>query len=274
MVFPQNAHLAVLVADRPAVQEQAELGSERDGDCDDGRQEESIDVRARMLCDFADGFDDDDDADGDHQRAETQIARGFNARLAAGEFPRIDLGDCAVAHDQREVGQRIEQRVGHGRKQRQRLGTDRRIQLQDGKNDVRREGSHDRDLVFQMVCIALFFGCTPVVVDRLQQALNVLVLRLVEFLEFARIPRLAVQRDGSAAVALARGVGANQGHFALGLDGGGEVIRVVVFGGRGALEVVAILAGAVGDITMGDGVVSAGCARGFDGGAVSPSGFF
>jgi hypothetical protein len=47
------------------------------------------------------------------------------------------------------------------------------------------------------------------------------------------------------------------------------VVGVVVFGGRGAFEVVAIFRSAVGDMAVGNGVVGAGWARGFDGGAVA-----
>lgn len=82
VVLPQNADLAVLVTDRPAVQEQAELGREGDGDGDYGRQIEVVRLCATVLGNGADGFNDDDDRDGDHKCAEGEVAGSLDARFA------------------------------------------------------------------------------------------------------------------------------------------------------------------------------------------------
>jgi hypothetical protein len=130
VVFPQNAYLAVLVADRPAVKKQAELGRKRNRDGDDRREVEVVGVGTLVLGNLADGFHNDDDGHGDHERAETEVARGFDARLAAGEFTAVDARDGAVAHDQGEVGERVEERVGHGGEEREGLGGDCGVELQ------------------------------------------------------------------------------------------------------------------------------------------------
>ena len=218
MVFPQNADLAVLVANCPAVQEQRELCRKSDADSDNRGQVEVVCLGARVLGKRAYGLDDDDDGDGDHERAEGEVARGFDACLAAGEFTRVDAGDGAVAHDECEVRQWVEERVGHGGEERERLGAYGRVELEDGENDVGGEGAYDGDFVLEVVGIVLLFRCASVIVHGLEKPFDVLILCLVELLQFTRIARLFVQTDGSTAISFPRGVGANERKFTLMLD--------------------------------------------------------
>jgi hypothetical protein len=270
MVFPQNAHLAVFVTNRPAVQEQAELCCKRNGHGNNGWQVEVVGLRAFVFGNFADGLDNDDDRDGDHQGAETQVPGCFDARFAAWEFAPINSSNGAIAQDQREVGQWVEEGVGHGSEQGQRFGADGGVELQDGEDDVGNKGTNDGDFVLEVVRIALFFCSAAVVIDGLEEALNVLVLGLVEFLELLCIARLAIQSNGTAAIALSRRVGSDQRHFTLWLDGGGEVVWIVVLWRGLALEVVAaVFAGTVRDMSVGHRLMVAGCACGFNGGAVA-----
>jgi hypothetical protein len=118
-----------------------------------------------------------------------------------------------------------------------------------------------------MICVAFFFRRPAMVIDWFQKSLDIFILRFVEFFEFPRVSCFSVQSDWTAAIAFSRRVGAYQGHFTLGLDGGREVVGIIVFGRRCALEVISILASAVRDIAMREGVVGASCARGFNGGA-------
>ncbi|OSS48738.1 hypothetical protein B5807_06873 [Epicoccum nigrum] len=275
VVLPQDAHLAVLVAQRPAVQEEAELCGEGDGHGQHRGEVEVVGLGARVLGHAADRLDDDDHGHGDHQRAEGQVARRLDARLARGELARVHPRDGARAHDQREVGQGVEQRVGHGGEQRQRARTDGGVQLQHREQHVGHEGAHDGDLVLELVRIAFLLGRAPVVVHGLEQPFDVLVLRLVELLELLRIARLLVQADRPAAVTLAAAVGPDLRELRLGLDGGREVVRVIVRRvpwQRLRLDVAGAI-GAVQDMAgAGDGVVAVVGRRGFDGGAGAGAG--
>jgi hypothetical protein len=143
------------------------------------------------------------------------------------------------------------------------------VELQDGEDDVCDEGADDCDFVFQVVCVALFFGGAAVVGDGLEQALDVVILRRVEGLEFPCTARFGVEGDGAAAIALAGRVGADEGQFALGLYCGGEVVGVIVDRWELRLEVFAVFANTVGDMAVRDGFAVAGGACGFDGGAVA-----
>ena len=71
MVLPQDADLTVLVAQRPAVQEQAEFCGKGYCDCNHGRKVKVVCLGPVVFGDSAHGFDDDDDGDGDHEGAET-----------------------------------------------------------------------------------------------------------------------------------------------------------------------------------------------------------
>ena len=115
MVFPEDADLGVLVPEGPAVEKQREFRAEGDGDGDDGGEVEVhfcgvFGVRGEFL----DGEGDEDKGDGRHEEAEDDVSGGFYARFAGGEAVRIDVGDCFVAEDEGDIGERIEDGVGHG----------------------------------------------------------------------------------------------------------------------------------------------------------------
>lgn len=141
--------------------------------------------------------------------------------------------------------------------------------MQDSEDDVCDKGANDGDSVLQVVCVAFFFGGAAVVGDGLEQALDVIILRRVEGLEFSCTARFGVEGYGTAAIAFAGRVGADEREFAFGLYRGGEVVWVVVERRVLRFEVIAVFADAVGDMAMRDGVVIAGCACGFDSGAVA-----
>ena len=98
VIFPQNAHLTVLIPYRPAVQKQTELRRKSNADGDDGGEVEVICVRTAVLGNCAYGLDDDDYGDGDHERAEGEVAGGFDTRFSGGEFPAVYPRDGAIAH--------------------------------------------------------------------------------------------------------------------------------------------------------------------------------
>lgn len=53
--------------------------------------------------DRANRFDDQDEADGCHEEAKGDVARGFYPCFAAGEATRVYALDCTVAEDEGEV---------------------------------------------------------------------------------------------------------------------------------------------------------------------------
>jgi hypothetical protein len=202
VVLPQNADLAVLVADGPAVQKQAEFGGKGDGHGDDRGKVEIISIIPPVLGDGPDRLDNDDDGNRDHEEAEEDIASRLDAGFAGGELAGVDALYGATAENQGQIGQRVEERVGHGGEQRQRQRGHGGVQLQRCEDDIGDEASDDGNPVFQVVCALLVLGLAAMVVDGLEQALDVLILRLVELLHLPRRVRFFVQRYGTEAVAL------------------------------------------------------------------------
>jgi len=114
VVLPEDLHLRILVADAVAVQEEAELGAEGDGDGDDGGE-----VEARCGCvggtrEGLGGEGDEDEGDGGHEEAEGYVSCCFDASFAGGVLSAVDAGDGAVAEEEHDVGERVEDGVGHG----------------------------------------------------------------------------------------------------------------------------------------------------------------
>lgn len=196
-----------------------------------------------MCCNLANRLDDDDHGDGDHHEAEEDVPGVLDACLSAGELATVHAFDGTRRHDEGQVGQRVEERIGHGGEERQRLGRGGGVELQHGQEDVGSKAAHDGDAVLEVVGAFLLLCVAHMVVDGLEQPLDVLVLLLVELLELARARGLLVQRDGAEAVALPRRVGADLGEFLLGLERMGEVVRIVV--GRVLRERLALYVGEV-----------------------------
>ena len=63
---------------------------------------------------FDEGEYDDDEGDGGHEEAEDDVAGGFDAGFARGEAARVDMADGAVADDEGDIGEGVEDCVGHG----------------------------------------------------------------------------------------------------------------------------------------------------------------
>lgn len=121
VIFPQNPNLRVLLSQRPAVQKEGQLCCEGDGDGDDRREMEVSD--AGLVSTFGERarrHHDDDEGDSAHEEAEDDVARRLDARLAGREATRIDAVDGATCEDECEIGQRIEDGVGHCGEDRQR----------------------------------------------------------------------------------------------------------------------------------------------------------
>lgn len=100
MVFPEDAHLGVLVAERPAVQEEAELDAEGDGDGDDGGE---VEGGFAALGEALAGEGDEDERYGHHDEGEVDVAEILDAGLADGVLRCVSLFGGAVTQDQGDV---------------------------------------------------------------------------------------------------------------------------------------------------------------------------
>lgn len=120
MVFPENPHLRVLVAQRPAVQEQGQFRGESDAHGDNRGDVEPQCVVLVALRKLAAGECDEDERDGGHQEAEADISGGFDAGLSCRELAGVDALDRLVAEEQRQVRHGVEDGVCHGGEERER----------------------------------------------------------------------------------------------------------------------------------------------------------
>lgn len=138
VVFPENANLAVCVAQSIAIQKQAEFG--REGNGDDNRRCELIlcqlqripflvrtyrsyvELSCRqatiLLGQLPSRHDDKNQRNRDHQEAERDVAGILDASLARRKAPGIDPVDSSCTQNECQVAQRIKDRVRHGREQR------------------------------------------------------------------------------------------------------------------------------------------------------------
>lgn len=106
MVFPENADLRVLVAEGPAVDEEAQLCRESDGHCDDRREMETgCFLSVVTFGDRASRLDDQDEANSGHEEAEGNVARGFYPCFPAGKTAGIDTFDRTIAEDEGKIAE-------------------------------------------------------------------------------------------------------------------------------------------------------------------------
>ena len=138
------------------------------------------------------------------------------------------MADGAVADYECDVGEGVEDGVGHGGEEGEGgAGGDGGVGLEDGEEDVGGEGAANGDLVSEVVGAGEDFGVVDVVVDWFEPFLDVGILGLVEVLELFGFVGGFVEGEGAVAVAFAGGVGADEVYFAVSLDHGGEPIRIV-----------------------------------------------
>lgn len=216
-------HLRVDVLERPAVQEQRQLRPERDAHGDDGGQVERVDLLLLAGGELAGRHDDQDQTDRAHEEGEDDVARRRDARLARRKAARIHLLDGAVAEQQHDVGERVEDGVGHGGEEGEGPRADGAVQLQARQHDVGGERAAHRDLVLEVGAVALVAGLLLVRVDGLEEGADAGVLLLVVPADRALARDGLPGADGDEPVAgapLARHVGAD------GLD---LVVRLELF---------------------------------------------
>ena len=133
-----------------------------------------------MGSEFSSGEGNEDEGHGGHEEAEDDVPGGFYPRFACGEAVRVDVSDSFVAEDKRDVGQRVEDGVGHCGEQRQGAGCDGAVELQDGKADIRCEGAVHGDFELKLCAVLGFTGFADVFVDGLEEAVDLGVLGFVE----------------------------------------------------------------------------------------------
>ena len=228
MVGPEDADLGVGVAEGVAVEEEGEFCEGGDGDGEDGGEVQGFGGGGVAGAEFDEGEGDDDEGDGGHEEAEDDVAGCFDTRFAGGEAPGVDVADGAVADHEGEVGERVEDGVGHGGEEGEGgAGGDGGVGLENGEEEVGGEGAADGDLVFEVVGAGKDFGVVDVVVDWFEPFLDVGVLRFVEVLELFGFVGGFVEGEGTVAVAFAGGVGADEVDLAVCFDPGGKAIRIV-----------------------------------------------
>lgn len=115
MILPQNPHLGIRLLQTPAPQEEDKLGRKGGGHGNDGGEVEVFDgfvvvVRGNVL----DGDDDQDGGHAAHEEAEHDVAGVLQAGFAGGVLPGVDFIDGAVGDDEENVGEGVEDGVGHG----------------------------------------------------------------------------------------------------------------------------------------------------------------
>ena len=170
------------------------------------------------FCEFHCGKDDEDEGDGGHEEAEDDVACCFNAGFAGGEAAGVDFFYGAVADDEGDVGHGVEDCVGHGGEEGEGAGEDGGEDLEAGEDDVGGEGAVDGDFELEVVFAVELFGESDVFVYGAEPALYVLVLGLVEALDFFCFGGGFVGGDGAEAIAFAGGVGADEVEFAGGFE--------------------------------------------------------
>lgn len=226
VVLPQDVHLAVVVLDAPAVQEEAELGAERDGHRDHRREMERVKLRRRPGDQLLDREADEDQRDRRHQEREGDVAGGLEARLARREPARVHALHRPVRQDQHQIAKRIEDRVGHGGEERQGARRDGPVHLQDREHHVRRERPVHGDAVLELLLALLLRRVRPVLLHALEHALDRLVLRPVEGLDLPGVAAGADERGGLGGVSLTRRVGLDLVELLVRLEGRRQVERV------------------------------------------------
>ena len=228
MVAPEDADLGVGIAESVAVNEEREFCEGGDSDGEDGGEVEVFSLGGGAGFEFDEGEGDDDEGDGGHEEAEDDVAGGFDAGFAGGEAAGVDVADGAVADDEGDVGEGVEDGVGHGGEEGEGgAGGDGGVGLEYGEEEVGGEGAADGDLVFEVVGAGEDFGVVDVVVDWFEPFLDVGVLCFVEVLELFGFVGGFVEGEGAVAVAFAGGVGADETDFAVGFDHGGKSIWIV-----------------------------------------------
>lgn len=183
--------------------------------------------------------------DGDHQKAKRDVSSILNASFARGETSGVNAVDSPVAQDECQVAQRIKDGIRHRGEERQRARSNGSIDLEDSQADVGLHNEHqsettytewrrsagDRsrrtynersmhgDLVLQALTLLLLLRFPDVIVNRLEQALDVLVLSLVEGLQLAVLGVLVnCIGEAYAAAAFAGGIGADLVELVDGLE--------------------------------------------------------
>lgn len=235
MVFPEDVDLAVDALECPAVAEEQEFQEKRKAHDGDGRGMEifglagpagvrgardAVAGRGVPLGELHAREHDEDEGDGGHEEAEDDVARRLDAGFARGELARVDPPHGAVAQHQRDVGQRVEDGVRHGREQGQGARVRRGEKLQAGEQDVGGEGAPHRDLVLQLV-IAVELLCEPdMLVHGAEPALDVVVLGFVKMLELLALGGRFVRGDGPASITFAGGGGTDRVDLLWGFDFG------------------------------------------------------
>ena len=174
--------------------------------------------------------------DGYHQKAKRDVAGILNASFARWKASGVYAVDGPVAQDECQVAQRIKDGIRHRGEERQRARSNGSIDLEDSQAAVGLRNEHQSelhilsgnrsararsrrtydersmhgDLVLQALTLLLLFRFPDVVVDRLKQALDILVLSLVEGLQLAVLGVLVdCIGEADAAAAFAGGVGAD-----------------------------------------------------------------
>jgi len=233
VVLPQNPNLRELVPQRPAVQEERELGGEGDDDGDDGGQVEVERLRLAARVELARREGDQDQRHGDHDEAEADVAGRLDAGLARGELARVHAVDGLVADEEGQVGQGVEDGIGHGGEQGQRAGRDGAVHLHDGQDHVGREAAVHGDLVLELVLVVELPGRPDVLLHGLEHPPDVLILRLVEVLQLLGRgggPHVVLEERRRTPAPLPRRVGLDLLDLMGGLDLGRELERVVLAG--------------------------------------------
>ena len=256
VVLPQDADLGNLVAQREAVDEQSQLGREGNHDSDHGGKVEFARRRGRAHRQLAHRKRNQDERHRSHEETEADIARRLDPRLTRRELARVHPVDSVVTGQQREIRHGIENRVCHGGEQRQRARRDGAVQLQHRQEDIGRETGVHGDLVLQLVIQVDLARIPHMLLDGLEHPLDILILHLIEPLQFGRrrqrpvgvlnrrsrrhgrplhavittTPR-ARTRHAQGLVPLARGIGLDLdlADLVLGLELGGE-LEGVIFG--------------------------------------------
>ena len=221
--------MGVDVAEGEAVGEEGELGEGGEGDDDNGGEVEGFEGVGGFLAEFEQGEHDDDAGDGGHQEAEDDVAGGFDAGFARREAAGVDAANGAIAGDEGDIGEGVEDGVGHGGEEGEgAAGGYGGVDLEDGEDEVGGEGAADGDLVFEVVLAVEFFGGADMLVDGLEPAVDAFILVFIEVLQLFGFVGGVVEGDGTVAIAFARGVGPDEVDFVAGLEFGGELIRVVL----------------------------------------------
>jgi len=109
--------------------------------------------------------------------------------------------------------------VCHGSKERQRSGRDGTVKLKACQSNVGRERSVNRDLELQVIRACLLLCLCSAILNRLEHALDILILVLVKLLYLPCLVCILCEIYGPATIALSRSVGRDKLELALVLVG-------------------------------------------------------